>query len=56
MKLPAPAVIIDLALPGKSGWELLKEIQANPQTAALPCLSHLGYPPGGIRCRVRRLL
>ena len=30
------AVIIDLALPGKDGWELLSEIQTHPATAQTP--------------------
>ncbi len=37
------AVIIDLSLPGMSGWELLKHIQQNPATAALPCFAITAY-------------
>jgi len=33
------AVIIDLALPGKDGWELLAEIRSNPATARLTCVA-----------------
>lgn len=33
------AVIIDLALPGKDGWELLADIRNNPATAALTCVA-----------------
>ena len=33
------AVIIDLALPGKDGWELLAEIRDNPTTAELTCIA-----------------
>ena len=33
------AVIIDLALPGKDGWELLAEIRNNPATSHLRCVS-----------------
>jgi CheY-like chemotaxis protein len=33
------AVIIDLALPGKDGWELLAEIRANPATELLTCIA-----------------
>lgn len=33
------AVIIDLALPGKDGWELLAEIRSNPDTEALTCIA-----------------
>lgn len=32
-------VIVDLALPDKDGWQLLREIQANPATASLPCVA-----------------
>jgi CheY-like chemotaxis protein len=33
------AIIIDLALPGKDGWELLSEIIDNPRTSLLPCIA-----------------
>jgi two-component system cell cycle response regulator len=33
------AVIIDLALPGKDGWELLADIRNNPATAHLTCVA-----------------
>jgi len=33
------AVIIDLALPGKDGWELLADIRNNPATASLTCVA-----------------
>ena len=33
------AVIIDLALPGKDGWELLADIRNNPATAGLTCVA-----------------
>lgn len=33
------AVIIDLALPGKDGWELLADIRNNPATAGLMCVA-----------------
>jgi CheY-like chemotaxis protein len=37
------AVIIDLALPGKDGWELLAEIRANPATELLTCIAVTGF-------------
>ena len=37
------AVIIDLALPGKDGWELLAHIRDNPATSALTCISVTGF-------------
>jgi CheY-like chemotaxis protein len=33
------AVIIDLALPGMDGWELLAEILNNPNTTNIPCVA-----------------
>jgi two-component system, cell cycle response regulator len=33
------AVIIDLALPGKDGWQLLAAIRDNPQTANVMCIA-----------------
>lgn len=33
------AIIIDLALPGKDGWELLEEIKDNPTTLNLTCIA-----------------
>lgn len=33
------AAIIDLALPGRDGWELLSEIKGVPTTAELPCIA-----------------
>ena len=33
------AFIIDLALPGKDGWDLLSEILDDPDTASIPCIA-----------------
>lgn len=33
------AVVIDLALPGMDGWELLREILNDPATEELPCVA-----------------
>ena len=43
------AVIIDLALPGKDGWELLAEIQADPETANLTCIAVTAYHNSKLR-------
>lgn len=43
------AVIIDLALPGKDGWELLAEIQQTPQTVGLPCIAVTAYHTSKLR-------
>ncbi|HRF98562.1 MAG TPA: response regulator, partial [Aggregatilineales bacterium] len=33
------AIIIDLALPGKDGWELLGEILHDANTHSIPCIA-----------------
>ena len=43
------AVIIDLALPGKDGWELLSEIQRDPNTAKLTCIAVTAYHTSKLR-------
>ena len=35
--------VIDLALPGMDGWQLLREIKAAPGTADLPCVAVTAY-------------
>lgn len=37
------AVIVDLALPDKDGWELLRNIQSNNATYNLPCIAVTAY-------------
>lgn len=37
------AVIIDIALPGKDGWELLKYIRTQPVTESLICIAVTAY-------------
>lgn len=43
------AIIIDLALPGKDGWELLREILDNPQTRNVPCIAVTAYHTSKLR-------
>ena len=43
------AVIVDLALPGKDGWELLSGIQQNPNTANLRCIAVTAYHTSKLR-------
>jgi hypothetical protein len=43
------AVIIDLALPGKDGWELLAEIRSNMNTSNIPCIAVTPYHTGKLR-------
>jgi CheY-like chemotaxis protein len=33
------AIVIDLALPGKDGWELLADILQHPRTQHIPCIA-----------------
>lgn len=37
------AIVIDLALPGMDGWQLLDLIQNNPRTAQFPCVAVTAY-------------
>jgi len=43
------AVIIDLALPGKDGWELLAEILDNPDTESLLCIAVTAFHNSKLR-------
>jgi CheY-like chemotaxis protein len=43
------AAIIDLALPGRDGWELLSEIKGTPATAKLPCIAVTAFHSSKIR-------
>jgi CheY-like chemotaxis protein len=43
------AIIIDLALPGKDGWELLDEIIDNPDTAEIPCIAVTAHHTSKLR-------
>jgi CheY-like chemotaxis protein len=49
------AVIIDLALPGKDGWELLSEIRNNPATASLTCVAVTAFHTSKTREEALRL-
>ncbi|MGJ3241232.1 MAG: response regulator [Anaerolineae bacterium] len=33
------AILVDLGLPGKSGWELLQVIREHPKTAGITCIA-----------------
>jgi CheY-like chemotaxis protein len=43
------AVIVDLALPGRDGWELLADIQGNAKTSRLPCVAVTAFHTSKIR-------
>jgi CheY-like chemotaxis protein len=43
------AAILDLALPGKDGWELLAEIQSYQETADLPCIAVTAFHTSKLR-------
>src|SRR5512133_2135619 len=46
---PYSAIIIDLALPGKDGWELLAEILDNPNTGQIPCIAVTAHHTSKLR-------
>jgi len=43
------AVVIDLALPDKDGWEVLVEITSNTATANVPCIAVTAYHTSKLR-------
>lgn len=43
------AIIIDLALPGKDGWELLSEIKADPARKDIPCIAVTAHHTARLR-------
>jgi CheY-like chemotaxis protein len=43
------AIIIDLALPGKDGWEVLREVMSNPQTKHVPCIAVTAFHNSKLR-------
>ena len=43
------AVVIDLALPGKDGFQLLQEILDNPNTENLPCIAVTAFHNSKLR-------
>jgi CheY-like chemotaxis protein len=49
------AVIIDLALPGKDGWTLLREIRDNPATENLTCIAVTAFHTSKTREEALRL-
>lgn len=46
---PYRAIIIDLALPGRDGWDLLAEIQQNGHTAQVPCIAVTAFHTSKMR-------
>src|SRR5687768_9118192 len=43
------AVVIDLALPGKDGWELLRDILDHPETSSVPCIAVTAFHSSKLR-------
>ncbi|MEM9951684.1 MAG: response regulator [Chloroflexota bacterium] len=43
------AIIIDLQLPGKDGWELLADIRENEQTETVKCIAVTAFHTSKIR-------
>lgn len=45
------AIIIDLSLPGKDGWEILADIQEDQRLSAIPCVAVTAYHNSALRER-----
>src|SRR5690242_10928111 len=43
------AIIIDLAPPGKDGWELLADILGDPKTSEIPCIAVTAHHTSKLR-------
>jgi len=43
------AILIDLALPGKDGWELLKDVLNNPNTSDTICIAMTAFHNSKLR-------
>jgi CheY-like chemotaxis protein len=43
------AIIIDLALPGKSGWDLLQDLQNTPPTRQMKCIAVTAFHSSKLR-------
>ena len=43
------AIILDLALPDKDGWDILTQIQDNPKTADIPCVAVTAFHTSKLR-------
>ena len=42
-------LVIDLALPVTDGWQFLKSVRANPNTATVPCVAVTAYHTSKLR-------
>lgn len=43
------AIVVDLSLPGKDGWELLSEIRQHHQTHQIPCIAVTAFHNSKLR-------
>jgi len=43
------AIVVDLALPGKDGWALLRQIRADARTRHIPCIAVTAYHTSKLR-------
>jgi CheY-like chemotaxis protein len=45
-------ILLDLSMPGMDGWEMFKELRANPKTSDIPVLALTAHAMAGDRERV----
>jgi CheY-like chemotaxis protein len=48
-------ILLDLAMPIMDGWEFLRELRANPETAAIPVLVITAHGQSGTATKVAEL-
>jgi CheY-like chemotaxis protein len=54
-ELSPDVLILDVGLPGKDGWTVLRELRANPGTAELPILMLTGHSTDSDRRRAEAI-
>jgi len=46
--------VVDIALPGMDGWDLLKEVKRNPATSHIPCIAVTAFHDSAVEERAMR--
>ncbi len=49
VQAPPDAMILDVGLPGVDGWEVLRNLRANPRTERVPVLMLTGHAGDSVR-------